>query len=726
MKKIFLLIAFCVITFVSAQAQVKVTYVEGLAFKELTTIQLNALTVKKRGDTYFDTTIGVLVFWDGDSFEPLVGTGITPAEQAKLNNILITQSVNLDDIEAKANSALQSFTETDPQYNASQAKNITASSITKLANLSGVNTGDQDLSGKQDLLVSGTNIKTFNNQPLLGSGNFNFVDTGGEWGSITGTLTSQADLQNALNLKANNSEVVKTTAGSRIQNIAVWMGTKAQYNIDNPTGAALSFITDSLPAATTDKYATAINVTGDSIKTLTMTRKDLPNLTTSWTDLSSVGGTGGADGNDYLTSVTESAGILTFDVLNRPNPTFNLDAYLSSKNYSVGAHTVDTNTQLNEAQVDAFVANNGYSTGAHTVDTNQYVDGISVSGGGVKTITLTRTGLPNLTADFIDNDTGGGSTPTNLSYTASSTNGIVNSDTGTDATLPAGSTINASLMLPADKTKLNGIATGATANSTDATLLALSNHTGTLLASTISDFATTVTNNSAVLANTAKVTNSTHTGEVTGSGALTITNDAVTNTKLSNMTANTVKGRLTSTGDPQDLSTAQLLNLVKLADGTGSGLDADYLQGIAGSSYAVISFGFFTPTITSGNSNGAYTNTILSGQYYKVGKLVWFTVEITLTQTGTPLNELFTISGLPFAMAGSVFTNFHSVRSINLDGTNLSPAGYSDVIYATQFEDTLTLQQIPPGGGGNNMVPLTAPKASPDVSFSINGTYITN
>ncbi len=46
---------------------------------------------------------------------------------------------------------------------------------------------------------------------------------------------------------------------------------------------------------------------------------------------------------------------------------------------------------------------------------------------------------------------------TNLSYTASPTNGIVTSDTGTDATIPSGSTTNASLMLPADKIKLNAI-----------------------------------------------------------------------------------------------------------------------------------------------------------------------------------------------------------------------------------------------------------------------------
>jgi len=50
---------------------------------------------------------------------------------------------------------------------------------------------------------------------------------------------------------------------------------------------------------------------------------------------------------------------------------------------------------------------------------------------------------------------------TNLAYTASATNGIITSDTGTDATIPAGSTTNASLMLPGDKTKLDGIAANA-------------------------------------------------------------------------------------------------------------------------------------------------------------------------------------------------------------------------------------------------------------------------
>lgn len=58
------------------------------------------------------------------------------------------------------------------------------------------------------------------------------------------------------------------------------------------------------------------------------------------------------------------------------------------------------------------------------------------------------------------------------------------------------------------------------------------NHTGTQTASTISDFDVEVANNTAVAANTAKVTNATHTGEVTGSTTLTIADNAVTNAKM--------------------------------------------------------------------------------------------------------------------------------------------------------------------------------------------------
>lgn len=74
-----------------------------------------------------------------------------------------------------------------------------------------------------------------------------------------------------------------------------------------------------------------------------------------------------------------------------------------------------------------------------------------------------------------------------------------------------------------------------------------------------------------IVANNAKVTNATHTGDVTGSGALTIANDVVTNSKLANMGINTIKGRITSgTGDPEDLTPAQVRTILNVADGATS------------------------------------------------------------------------------------------------------------------------------------------------------------
>ncbi len=74
---------------------------------------------------------------------------------------------------------------------------------------------------------------------------------------------------------------------------------------------------------------------------------------------------------------------------------------------------------------------------------------------------------------------------TNLTFTATPTGGTVFSSTGTDAFLSLVTTVNAGLQSPADKVKLNGIATGATANQTDAYLLSRFNHTDTQAISTV-------------------------------------------------------------------------------------------------------------------------------------------------------------------------------------------------------------------------------------------------
>lgn len=81
---------------------------------------------------------------------------------------------------------LTSFSELDPIFSNSQAANITATDITNLANLSGVNTGDQDLSGlatkialKDSAAQVRSEIPTNNNQLINGAGyltSVNFPD----------------------------------------------------------------------------------------------------------------------------------------------------------------------------------------------------------------------------------------------------------------------------------------------------------------------------------------------------------------------------------------------------------------------------------------------------------------------------------------------------------------------------------------------------------------------
>lgn len=164
-----------------------------------------------------------------------------------------------------------------------------------------------------------------------------------------------------------------------------------------------------------------------------------------------------------------------------------------------------------------------------------------------------------------------------------------------------------------EKTKLAGVATGATANSSDATLLNRANHTGTQTASTISDFSTAADARIAAASINALadvVISSPANGEVlkyngtnwvngtdaaggvtdgdkgditvTGSGATwTIDNDVVTYAKMQNVsTNNRLLGRNTAgSGDAEEITPAQARTILNVADGaTANSSDATLLN----------------------------------------------------------------------------------------------------------------------------------------------------
>lgn len=104
-----------------------------------------------------------------------------------------------------------------------------------------------------------------------------------------------------------------------------------------------------------------------------------------------------------------------------------------------------------------------------------------------------------------------------------SINAIAASAHNTLSSIQGGSTTERYHLTLSNVNKLGGIATGATANSTDAFLLARANHTGTQLLNTISNAGTAASQSGlTVVINTAKLT----AGGVNGS--MTFTNGVLT------------------------------------------------------------------------------------------------------------------------------------------------------------------------------------------------------
>lgn len=118
---------------------------------------------------------------------------------------------------------------------------------------------------------SGKIYITLNNNKIYrwtGSTYVEIADSAAVWGAITGTLSDQTDLQNALNGKQddlNGTGIVKSTSGT------------ISYLTDNSTN---------WDAAYNDKINSA-EVTGTNTKTLTLTQQDGGTVTTSWSDINS-------------------------------------------------------------------------------------------------------------------------------------------------------------------------------------------------------------------------------------------------------------------------------------------------------------------------------------------------------------------------------------------------------------------------------------------------------
>ncbi|UUV43189.1 hypothetical protein RCCWILLIS_17 [Rhodobacter phage RcCWillis] len=94
------------------------------------------------------------------------------------------------------------------------------------------------------------------------------------------------------------------------------------------------------------------------------------------------------------------------------------------------------------------------------------------------------------------------------------------------------------------------------------------------------------------------------------------------NARLANMTQATIKGRAAGagTGVPVDLTAAQLVSIINTADGTGTGLDADLLDGNEASAFAFLTGATFTgdvvaPNLVRTNANNNIGTSLFEAHY---------------------------------------------------------------------------------------------------------------
>jgi len=122
-----------------------------------TTNENGLATIEIGGGTFVTGTFAEINWATGVYFiktetDPTGGTSYTITGTSQILSVPYA-------LHAKTSESITSaITETDPVYLSSQAANITASDITNLSNLSGVNTGDQDLSALTTKTALGDSI----------------------------------------------------------------------------------------------------------------------------------------------------------------------------------------------------------------------------------------------------------------------------------------------------------------------------------------------------------------------------------------------------------------------------------------------------------------------------------------------------------------------------------------------------------------------------------------
>ena len=225
---------------------------------------LGSGNIEIQGGSGSDYSAGANINISTDNVISVTGITIPTSNTAFTND---AGYVNSGEVETQITNKgyITGYTETDPVFQASAASGITSQNITNWNNkldssaLTPYYTSAQTdtainnaTSGKQDTLVSGTNIKTINNQSLLGSGN---IEIQGGGGGSSYTAGNNIDITNDV-ISVTGLATINGSAITEGGNIVIQGGSGGGSNIIEITQAEY----DALTAYTED----AIYVITDS------------------------------------------------------------------------------------------------------------------------------------------------------------------------------------------------------------------------------------------------------------------------------------------------------------------------------------------------------------------------------------------------------------------------------------------------------------------------------
>ena len=239
--------------------------------------------------------------------------------------------------------------------------------------------------------------------------------------------------------------------------------------------------------------------------------------------------------------------------------------------------------------------------------------------------------------------------------------------------------------------------------------IAATGHTHT--ASDITDFDTEVSNNADVAANTAKVSNATHTGDVTGSTVLTIADNAVTLAKLADMATASFIGRNTAaTGDPEVLSATTARSILNVEDGADVTDSANVTTALGSISIEAHSdVNTMTPTdgqvLTWDNANSRWDAATPSGGSSAINDLTDVTIttpadnEVLAYDNGTSewINQTYAEAGLASLTGTETLTN-KTITAPAISNPVITGAIDEEVYAWTSTSGAITTEMDPANG----------------------------